>query len=39
MVEDYSYEVADFRNDLELALPEGEVWDDKVKKTLSTHVF
>ena len=28
MVEDYAYEGEDFRNDPELVLPEGEVWDD-----------
>ena len=39
MVEDYAYEGEDFRNDPELVLPEGEVWDDRGKKTLSTYVF
>ena len=39
MVEDYAYEGADFRNDPELVLPKGEVWDDRGKKTLSTYVF
>ena len=32
MIEDYAYEGADFRDDPELALPEGEVWDDHSKK-------
>ena len=39
MVEDYAYEGVDFRNDPELVLLEGEVWDDRGKKTLSTYVF
>ena len=39
MVEYYAYEGADFLNDPELVLPEGEVWDDRGKKTLSTYVF
>ena len=39
MVEDYAYEGADFRNDPELVFHEGEVWDDRGKKTLSTYVF
>ena len=39
MVEDYAYEGAYFQNDPELVLPEGEVWDDRGKKTLSTYVF
>ena len=38
MVEDYAYEGADFRNDPKLVLPEGKVWDDRGKKTLSTYV-
>ena len=32
MVEDYAYEGEEFRDDPELALPEGEVWDDRGKK-------
>ena len=32
MVEDYSYEGADFWDDLELTLPKGEEWDDRDKK-------
>ena len=32
MVEDYSYEGIDFREDPELVLPEGELWDDCGKK-------
>ena len=32
MIEDYAYEGEDFRDDLELALLEGEVWDDQGKK-------
>ena len=28
MVEDYSYKGEEFRNDRELVLSEGEVWDD-----------
>ena len=32
MVEDYAYEGAYFRDDPELALPEGEEWDDRGKK-------
>ena len=39
MVEDYAYEGADFRNDPELVLLEGEVWDDRGKKILSTYFF
>ena len=39
MVEDYAYEGEDFWNDPELVLPEGEVWDDRGKKTLSTYVY
>ena len=39
MVEYYAYEGADFRNDLELVLLEGEVLDDPGKNTLSTYVF
>ena len=32
MVEDYSYEGEDFRDDLELALLEGEEWDERGKE-------
>ena len=32
MVEDYAYEGEYFCDDLELSLPEGEVWDDRGKK-------
>ena len=32
MVGDYAYKGADFCDDPELALPEGEVWDDQGKK-------
>ena len=32
MGEDYSCEGADFHDDPELDLPEGEVWDDRGKK-------
>ena len=39
MVEDYAYEGADFHNDLELVLPEGEVWDDRGKKRHYPLVF
>ena len=28
MIEDYAYDGVDFRDDLELVLPEGEMWDD-----------
>ena len=31
MVEDYAYDGADFRHDPKLALPEGEMWDDRDK--------
>ena len=39
MVEDYAYEGENFRNDPELILIKGEVWDDRDKKTFSTYVF
>ena len=39
MVEYYAYEGAYFQNDMELVLPQGEVWDDQGKKTLSTYAF
>ena len=39
MVEDYAYEGADFRDDAELALPEGEEWDDRGKKRHYPLVF
>ena len=39
MVEDHAYEGVDFQNDPELVLPEGEVWDDRGKQTLSTYFF
>ena len=32
MVENYSYEGAYFRDDSELVLPEGEVWDERGKE-------
>ena len=31
MVEDYAYDGADLCHDPELALPEGEMWDDRGK--------
>ena len=39
MVEDYAYEAAGFRDDSELSLPEGEVWDDRGKKINYSPVF
>ena len=39
MVEDYAYEREDFRNDLELVLPKGEVLDDRGKKRYYQLVF
>ena len=39
MIEDYSYEGADFRKDLEIPLPKGEEWDDWGKKGIIHHVF
>ena len=39
MVEDYAYEGADFCDDLELDLPEGEVWDDQGNKRHYPLVF
>ena len=39
MVEDYTYEEADFYDDLELAFPEGEVWTTKVRKDTIHCVF
>ena len=39
MVEDYAYEGADFCDDPELALPEGEEWDEQGKKRHYPLVF
>ena len=39
MIEDYSYEGVEFRDDPELVLPEGEKWDDRGKKDTIHHVF
>ena len=39
MIEDYAYEGTYFRNDLELPLPKGEKWDDRVNKDATIHIF
>ena len=39
MVEDYAYEGEEFRDDPELVLLEGEVWDDRGKKIHYPLVF
>ena len=39
MVEDYSYEGEDFRDDLELSLLEGEEWDERGKERHYPLVF
>ena len=39
MVEDYAYDGAEFRDDPELVLHEGEVWDDRGKKIHYPLVF
>ena len=39
MIEDYAYEGAGFREDLELPLSEGEEWDERGKKDTIHHVF
>ena len=39
MVEGYVYEGADFCDELELALPAEEVWDDRGKKRHYPLVF
>ena len=39
MVEDYAYEGADFYDDPNLTILEGEVWDDRGKKRHYPPVF
>ena len=39
MVEEYAYEGAEFRDDLEPSLPEGEEWDERGKERHYPLVF
>ena len=39
MIEYYSYEEEDFRENPELPLPEGQEWDDRGKKDTIHHIF